>query len=70
MKTCSESVVGVVIADVDPEIEAVYITDIMGDNNAERPDPVVGYETVPLTFGADRHTGGTDWSNHAVSVGL
>ena len=49
--SCSESIVGVVIADVDPEIESVYITDVMGDANADPIDPVLGYETVPLTFG-------------------
>ena len=49
--SCSESVVGVVIADVDPEIESVYITDVMGEVNGDRPDPVIGYEIVPVTFG-------------------
>ena len=49
--SCSASIVGVVIADVDPEIESIYITDVMGEANDERPDPVVGYEIVPLTFG-------------------
>lgn len=49
--SCVDSVVGVVIADVDPEIESIYITDVMGDANNDRPDPVVGYEILPLTFG-------------------
>jgi hypothetical protein len=49
--SCTDSIVGVVIADVDPEIESIYITDVMGDGNDDRPDPVLGYEIVPLTFG-------------------
>jgi hypothetical protein len=49
--SCTDSVVGVIIADVDPEIESIYITDVMGEANNDRPDPVLGHEILPLTFG-------------------
>jgi len=55
--SCTEIFVGVVIADVDPEIESIYITDVMGVANEERPDPVIGYEVVPLTFGVTASPG-------------
>jgi PKD repeat protein len=47
----SSVIIGVIIADVDPEIESIYITDIMGTANVDRPDPMLGYEVVPVTFG-------------------
>jgi PKD repeat protein len=55
--SCSDSIVGVVIADVDPEIESIFITGVMGEVNNDRPDPVLGYEIVPLTFGVTATAG-------------
>ena len=68
--SCSDSIVGVVIADVDPEIESVYITDVMGTANNDRPDPVIGYEVVPVTFVSQQPSGRTQRPDHSLSMGL
>ena len=55
--SCSNNVVGVVIADVDPTIESIYITEFMTTVNTERPDPVIGYEVLPMRFGVTASPG-------------
>jgi hypothetical protein len=47
----TEVTVGVVIADVDPQIDSLYVDEVMGEENIDRPDPVIAYESLPLTFG-------------------
>lgn len=53
----AEVTVGVIIADVDPEINDIYVDQVMGELNEERPDPVIAYESVPITFGVDATPG-------------
>lgn len=47
----SQVIVGVIIADVDPQIEEIFITHVQGEVSEDRSDPAVGYEILPLEFG-------------------
>jgi hypothetical protein len=53
----AEVTVGVIIADVDPEINDIYVDQVMGELNEARPNPVVAYESIPITFGVDATPG-------------
>lgn len=54
----TEVVVGVIIADVDPQIDDIFVAEVMGEENTERPDPVVAYEVLPIKFGVIAQPGG------------
>lgn len=53
-----EVIVGVIIADVDPQIDDIFVEEVMGEENTERPDPVVAYEVLPIKFGVIAQPGG------------
>jgi hypothetical protein len=53
----TDVIVGVVIADVDPQIDDIYVHQVQGELNQDRPDPVVAFEMLPIEFGVNATPG-------------
>jgi hypothetical protein len=52
-----DTVVGVIIADVDPQIDELYVDQLQGEVNVDRPSPIMGYEVMPVRFGVTARPG-------------